>query len=107
KAARAHDADHGPGAEAGSDLRADLEALPPESEEAGRRLRQGVVQAAAPRHGPRLALPRAVGSGAAAVAGPRPRRRSQAAWPEGDHRPQGQAPRIGAVDLATGRHRLG
>ena len=30
----------------------------------------------APRHGPRLALPRPVGSGAAAVAGPRPRGRS-------------------------------
>ncbi len=39
-------------------------------------VRQGLVQAVAPRHGSRLALPRPVGSGAAAVAGPRPRGRS-------------------------------
>ena len=38
--------------EAGSDLRADLEALPREPGPARRRVRQGVVQAAAPRHGP-------------------------------------------------------
>ena len=76
EAARPHDADVGPGAEAGPDLRADHEALPREPRPARRRVRQGVVQAAAPRHGTRLALPRPVGSGAAAVAGPRPRRRS-------------------------------
>ena len=64
------------GAEAGSDLRADREALPRESGPARGSVRQGVVQAAAPRHGTRLALPRPVGSGAAAVAGPRPRGRS-------------------------------
>ena len=55
---------------------ADREALPRESGPARRRVRQGVVQAVAPRHGTRLALPRPVGSGAAAVAGPRPRGRS-------------------------------
>ena len=76
EAARPHDADDGPGAEGGSDLRADREALPRESGPARRRVRQGVVQAVAPRHGTRLALPRPVGSGAAAVAGPRPRGRS-------------------------------
>ena len=63
-------------AEDGSDLRADREALPREPRPARRRVRQGVVQAVAPRHGTRLALPRPVGSGAAAVAGPRPRGRS-------------------------------
>ena len=53
-----------------SDLRADREALPRESGPAGGRVREGLVQAAAPRHGAGLALPRTVGSGAAAVAGP-------------------------------------
>ncbi len=62
EAARPDDADDGPRAEAGSDLRADREALPREPGPAGRRVRQGVVQAAAPRHGARLALPRPVGS---------------------------------------------
>ena len=76
EAARPDDADVGPGAEARSDLRADRQALPREPRPARRRVRQGVVQAVAPRHGTRLALPRPVGPGAAAVAGPRPRRRS-------------------------------
>ena len=76
EAARPHDAHDGPCAEDGSDLRADREALPRESGPARRSVRQGVVQAVAPRHGTRLALPRPVGSGAAAVAGPRPRGRS-------------------------------
>ena len=42
------------------------------------RVRQGLVQAAAPRHGPRLALPRPVGPRAAAVAGPGPGGRPRA-----------------------------
>ena len=75
EAARADDADDGPRAAARPHLRADLHALPREPGSARRRVRQGVVQAAAPRHGSRLALPRPVGPGAAAVAGPRPRRR--------------------------------
>ena len=78
EAARPDDADDGPRAEGRPDLRADREALPREPGPARRRVRQGVVQAAAPRHGTRLALPRPVGPGAAAVAGPRPRRRSRA-----------------------------
>ena len=52
-----------------------MQALPRASGPARRRVRQGVVQAAAPRHGTALALPRAVGPGAAAVAGPGPRGR--------------------------------
>ena len=75
EAARADDADDGPRAEAGPDLRADLEALPREPGGARRSVRQGLVQAAAPRHGAGLALPRPVGPGAAAVAGPGPRGR--------------------------------
>ena len=72
-----------------------------------RRVRQGVVQAAAPRHGTRLALPRPVGSRAAAVAGPRPRGRSRTDRGAGHRRPQGQDPRIGTVHLPAGLHRLG
>ena len=64
---------------------------------ARRRVRQGVVQADAPRHGARLALPRPVGSGAAAVAGPRPRRRSRTDRRAGHRGPQGQDPRLGTV----------
>ena len=63
--------------ENGPDLRADFETLPREPGRVRRRLRQGVVQADAPRHGARLAVPRPVGScGAAVVARPSPRSRS-------------------------------
>ena len=51
EAARAHDADDGPRAADRSGLRADREALPREPGRAGGRVRQGLVQAAAPRHG--------------------------------------------------------
>ena len=81
EAARPDDADHGPRAEGRPDLRADLQALPREPGRARRRVRQGLVQAAAPRHGPALALPRPVGAGAAAVAGPGPRGRPRAGRP--------------------------
>ncbi len=74
---------------------------------ARRRVRQGLVQAAAPRHGTGVALPRPVGPGAAAVAGPGPRGRSRADRRGGHRRPQGQDPRLGTVDLAAGLHRLG
>ncbi len=52
------------------DLRADREALLREPRPARGRVREGLVQAAAPRHGPRLALPRPVDSRCAALAGP-------------------------------------
>ena len=78
EAARADDVDDGPLAEGGSDLRADREALPREPGPARRRVRPGLVQAAPPRHGSPRALPRALGPGAAAVAGPRPAGRSRA-----------------------------
>jgi catalase-peroxidase len=76
EAARPDDAHDGPFAEAVFDLCRDLEALPRASGPARRSVRQGLVQALAPRHGTRLALSRPVGSGDAAVAGPRPRGRS-------------------------------
>ena len=60
----------------GSGLREDLAALPREPAGVRRRLREGVVQADAPRHGADHALPRSGGSqGAAVVAGPGPRGR--------------------------------
>ncbi len=78
EAARADDVDDGPLAEGRSDLRPDREALPREPGPARRRVRPRLVQAAPPRHGSPRALPRAVGPGAAAVAGPRPACRSRA-----------------------------
>ena len=103
----AHDADDGPRAEDGSDLRADHQALPRASRRTRGRVREGVVQAVAPRHGAPLALPRPVGAGAAALAGPRPRRRSQAGREEGHRRPQAQNPRFGTVGLPARLHRMG
>ncbi len=75
---RAHDAHDGPLAEGGPDLRADLEALPREPGGVRGGLRQGLVQADAPRHGAPLAAARPGGPRAAAVAGPRARRRPRA-----------------------------
>ena len=89
EAARADDADDGPRAEGRPGLRADREALLREPRRARRRVRQGLVQAAAPRHGARVALPRPVGPGAAAVAGPGPRGRSRADRRRGHRGAQG------------------
>ena len=58
EAARADHVHDGPRPAIGPDLREDLEALPRESGSVRRRVRQGVVQADAPRHGPDRALPR-------------------------------------------------
>ena len=105
---RSHDAHDGSVAPDGSDLRADFEALLREPEAACRRLREGVVQADTPRHGPARSLSRQVGSQrGAVVAGPRARRRSRADRRAGHRRPQGQDPRIGLVRLPTGLDRLG
>ncbi len=69
EAARADDAHDRPRAADGPDLRADHEAIPREPGPARRRVRQGVVQAAAPRHGSAVALPRSVGARGATLAG--------------------------------------
>ena len=69
--AQADDAHHRPGAAGRPDLRRDRPAVPRAPGPVRRRLRAGLVQAAAPRHGSGLAVPRPVGAGAAAVAGPR------------------------------------
>ena len=71
EAARADHAHHGPRPEDGPGLREDFEALPRESAGVRGRVRQGVVQADAPRHGAALAVPwPARSQGAAALAGP-------------------------------------
>ncbi len=72
EAARAGHAHHGPRPPHGPGLRADLPALPREPAGVRRRVREGVVQADAPRHGADHPLPRPAGAvRAAAVAGPR------------------------------------
>src|SRR5260221_313782 len=69
-AARTDDAHDGPLPEDGSGLRKDLEALPREPAGARRRVRQGLVQAHAPRYGADLAVPGSAGAeGIAAMAG--------------------------------------
>ena len=74
QAPRADDADDRPRAEGRPDLRADRAALLREPRPARGGVREGLVQAAAPRHGPGLALPRPVDPRAAALAGPGSRR---------------------------------
>ena len=56
-------------------VREDLAPLPRAPRAARRRVRPRLVQAAAPRHGPGHPLPRPLGAGGAAVAGPGPGRR--------------------------------
>src|SRR4029077_4194687 len=67
----------------------------------------GVVQAPAPGHGTRLALPRPVGPGTAAVAGPRPRRRPRPDRRTGHRDAEGPAPLVGPVDCPARLDRVG
>src|ERR1035441_1640519 len=60
--ARPDDVDDGPRTEGGPDLRADFEALPREPAGIRRRVRQGLVQADAPRYGAHFAVPWQAGS---------------------------------------------
>ena len=84
---RPDDADDGPRAAVRPGLRADLAALPGEPGPARGRVRPGLVQADAPRHGPDPALPRTAGpAGDAALAGPGPRRRPRAGRRRGRRR---------------------
>ena len=71
-----------------------------------RGVRQGVVQAAAPRHGTDHPLPRAVDCRAAAVAGPGSGRRPRAGRREGRRGPEGQGARVRSVRSAAGQDRL-
>ena len=107
QAPRADDADDGSRVEVRSDLRADRAALLREPRPARRGVRQGLVQAAAPRHGPGVALPRPVDPRAAALAGPRAGGRSRADRRGRHRRAEAEAARLGTVDLAAGRDSVG
>ena len=108
EAAHPGHADHGPRAADGPDLRAHLQAFPSEPGRVRGRLRQGVVQANAPRHGADRALPRPGGPRRATpVAGSGTRRRSRADRCAGRRRAQEQDPRIGAVQLPNWSRPLG
>ena len=73
-----------------------------------RGLRQGVVQADAPRHGTAQPLPRSAGAvRAAALAGPRARGLPPAGEPAGRRDPQGEDPGLRPVGVAARLHRLG
>src|SRR4051812_27001666 len=75
---RARDADDGSRTPVRSGLRKNLAALLSEPRSVRRRLREGVVQVDAPRHGAYHAISWSRGSqGAAGVAGPGPRDQSQ------------------------------
>ena len=76
--AQADDAHDRPVAARRPGVREDLPPLPGEPRRVRAGLRQGLVQAAAPRHGPGQPLPRAVGRRAPAVAGPGAGRRPRA-----------------------------
>ncbi len=92
----------------GPDLRADFPPVPQEPRSVRGRVRPRVVQADPPRHGPAFALSRPGGSHrGTAVAGPRPRSRSQADRRAGHCCAQGQDPRLGPLDLPIGLYRLG
>ena len=83
-------------------LRNDFAALLRASAGVRRRVRQGVVQADAPRHGTALALSwPARSQGAAAVAGPGSRSRSRVDRREGHRCPEGEDPCIRSVDLRS------
>ena len=108
EASRADHADHRPRAAVRPGLREDLAALPRESGSVRRRVRPGVVQADAPRHGPDRALSRPARSeGDAALAGPDPRRRSSADRRAGHRRPEGEDPRVRPVRLRSWSRRPG
>ena len=83
------------------------QALLREPGRARRGVREGLVQAPAPRHGADHALPRPVGRGAAAVAGPGPGRRSRPGRRGRRRRPQGQAARQRPLGVPARLDRVG
>ena len=108
EASCANHAGHGPLAADGSGLREDFPALLRASGSVRGRVCPRVVQAHPPRHGSARTLSRPGGPGGGAdLAGPRPRRRSQADRRQGHRRSQGQDPRLGTFHLRAGRGRLG
>ena len=108
KAPRAIHADHGPRPAVRPCLREDFPALHGKSGSARGRVRPGVVQADAPRHGPARTLSRPGGPGRRAhLARPHPRGQSQADRCAGHRLPQGQDPGFRPVGVRAGFDRLG
>ena len=108
KTHRAVDADHRHRPARRPRLREDLAALPGAPRPVRRRLRPGVVQADAPRHGPARPLSRPGSARRGTdLAGPDSRRQSQADRRQRRRRAQEEGPGVGPVRLATGLHRLG
>ena len=108
EAARAGHAHDGPRTAHGPGLRADLAALPRAPGGVRRRVREGVVQADAPRHGADHPLPRPAGAVRAAdLAGPRASGLPPAGAGAGRGGPQGEDPRLRTVGLAARLHRVG
>ncbi len=105
--ARAGHAHQRPRAALRPDLRRDHPALARPSRGTRAGVRQGVVQAAAPRHGSALAVPRTVDPGTADLAGPGAGRRPRADRRERHRLTQGEGPRLGSDDPAARRHRVG
>ena len=85
----------------------DLGAVPRQPRRVRRRLRPGLVQAAAPRHGSGVPLPRPVGARAAAVAGPGAGRRGRADRRRRHRVAQADDPRLGPVGLRPRLHGVG
>ena len=90
----------------GSDLPRDHQAVAGSPRRAGRRLRQGVVQAAAPRPGTDFPLPGTVDCRAAAVAGPGAGGRPQAGRRQGRRESEEDGSRLRSVGAATGEDRM-
>ena len=89
------------------DVREDLAPVPRAPRRVRAGLRQGLVQAAAPRHGAGRALPRPVGPRAAAVAGPGAAGRPRARLRRRRRRPQGGRARQRPHRAAARPHRVG
>ena len=106
-AARADDGHHRPRAAQGPGVPEDLGAVPRQPRRVRRRLRPGLVQAAAPRHGSGVPLPRPVGARAAAVAGPGAGRRARADRRRRHRVAQADDPRLGPVGRPTSSSRRG
>ena len=108
EAHRSLHADDRPLAPVRSGLREDLAALHGASGPVRRRVRAGLVQAHAPRHGAARALPRPGGSRRGApLAGPGPQGRSSAHRREGRRVAEEQAPGLRAVGRAARLDRVG
>ena len=105
--ARADDGHHRPRAAPGPGVPEDLGAVPRQPRRVRRCLRPRLVQAAAPRHGSGVPVPRPLGARAAAVAGPGARRRGRADRRRRHRVAEADDPRLGPVGLRPRLHGVG